>query len=57
MRLPTIIYRHGSNQDRCVNNAHVRSYCFTAHPVMGGETHHYTHLTAHCSPSITLEGG
>jgi hypothetical protein len=29
---------------------------FTAHPVMGGETCHYTHLTAHCLPSITLEG-
>jgi hypothetical protein len=29
----------------------------TAHPVMGGETCHYTHLIMHCLPSITLEGG
>jgi hypothetical protein len=55
MRLPTTTYRHGYGQDRRGNNTRVRSHCFTAHPVMGGETRHYTYLTAHCSPSITLE--
>jgi hypothetical protein len=30
---------------------------FTAHPMIGGETYHYTHLTVHCIPSVTLEGG
>jgi hypothetical protein len=30
---------------------------FTAHPVMGGETYHYTHLTVHCLSSVTLEEG
>jgi hypothetical protein len=30
---------------------------FTAHPVMGGETCHYAHLTVHCLSSVTLEEG
>jgi hypothetical protein len=30
---------------------------FTAHPVMGGETCHYAHLTVHCLSLVTLEGG
>jgi hypothetical protein len=32
-------------------------HCFTAHPMMGGETCHYTHLTVHCLSPVTLEGG
>jgi hypothetical protein len=57
MRLPATTYRHGRNQDRRGSNADVSPYCFTAHPVMGGETRHYTHLTVHCSSPVTLEGG
>jgi hypothetical protein len=57
MRLPTTTYRYGRNQDRRGSNAGVSPHCFTAHPVMGGETCHYTHLTVHCLPSVTLEGG
>jgi hypothetical protein len=57
MRLPATTYRHGCYQDRRGNNSSVNPHCFTAHPVMGGETCHYIHLTVHCLPSITLEGG
>jgi hypothetical protein len=57
MLLPTPTYRHGRNQDRRGSNAGVSLHCFTAHPVMGGETRHYTHLTVHYSPSVTLEEG
>jgi hypothetical protein len=45
------------NQDRCVSNVGVSLHCFTAHPGMGGESCHYTHLTVHCLSTITLEGG
>jgi hypothetical protein len=57
MQLPTTTYRHGHNQDRRGNNTSVSPHCFTAHPVMGGETRHYTHLTAHCTSLVTLEEG
>jgi hypothetical protein len=57
MRLPTTTNWYGRNQDRRVSNAGVSLHCFTAHPVMGGESCHYTHLTVHCLPTITLEGG
>jgi hypothetical protein len=57
MRLPATIYRHGYNCDRCGNNADVSPHCFTAHPVMGGETCHCAHLTTHCLSPITLEEG
>jgi hypothetical protein len=56
MRLPTTTYRYGRNQDQRGSNAGVSPHCFTAHPVMGDETCHYTHLTVHCLPSVTLEG-
>jgi hypothetical protein len=48
MQLPTTIYRHGYNRDRCGSNAGVSPHFFTAHPVMGGETCHCAHLTTHC---------
>jgi hypothetical protein len=57
IRLPTTTYRYGRDQDRRGSNTGVSPHCFTAHPVMGGETCHYTHLTVHCLPSVTLEGG
>jgi hypothetical protein len=57
MRLPASTYRYGRNQDRRGSNAGVNPHCFTAHHVMGGESCHCTHLTVHCLPSITLEGG
>jgi hypothetical protein len=57
MQLPTTTYRHGRNQGRRGNNTSVSPHCFTAHPVMGGEERHYTHLTAHCTSPVTLEGG
>jgi hypothetical protein len=57
MRLPTITYRHGYDQDRRGNNTRVRPHYFTTHPMMGGEARHYTHLTAYCLPSVALEGG
>jgi hypothetical protein len=57
MRLPTTTNRYGRNQDRRGSNVGVSSHYFTAHPVMGGESCHCTHLTVHCLPSITLEGG
>jgi hypothetical protein len=57
MRTPATTYRHGRNQDRRGSNADVSPHCFTAHPVMGGETCHYTHLTAHCLSLVTLEEG
>jgi hypothetical protein len=56
MRLPAPTYRHGRNQDRRGSSAGVSPHCFTAHPVMGGESCHCTHLTVHCLSSITLEG-
>jgi hypothetical protein len=34
-----------------------QSSLFYPHPVMGGEKRHYTHLTAHCTSPVTLEGG
>jgi hypothetical protein len=57
MRLPATTYRHGHNQDRRGSNAGVSPHCFTAHPVMGGETCHYTHLIVHCLSLVTLEEG
>jgi hypothetical protein len=57
MRLPTTTNWYGRNQDRRMSNASVSLHCFTAHPMMGGESYHYTHLTVHCLPTITLEGG
>jgi hypothetical protein len=57
MRLPTTTNRYGHNQDRRGSNAGVSPHYFSAHPVMGGESSHCTHLTVHCLPSITLEGG
>jgi hypothetical protein len=57
MRLPTTAYRHGCNQDRRGSNAGVSLHCFTAHPVMGGETCHYARLTMHCLSPGTLEEG
>jgi hypothetical protein len=57
MRLPATTYRHGRNQDRRGSNAGVSPHYFTAHPVMGVETCHYTHLTVHCLSPVTLEGG
>jgi hypothetical protein len=57
MQLPTTTYRHGRNQGRRGNNTSVSPHCFTAHPVMGGEKRHCTHLTAHCTSLVTLEGG
>jgi hypothetical protein len=48
MRLPATIYRHGHSRDRRGSNARVSPHFFTAHPVMGGETCHYAHLTTHC---------
>jgi hypothetical protein len=57
MRLPATTYRHGCDQDRRGNNAGVSPHCFTAYPVMGGETCHYTHLIVHCLSSVTLEEG
>jgi hypothetical protein len=57
MRLPATTYRHGRNQDRRRSNADVSPHCFNAHPVMGGETCHYAHLTAHCLSPVTLEEG
>jgi hypothetical protein len=57
MRLPATTYRHGHNQDRRGNNTGVSPNCFTAHPVMGGESHHCTHLTVHYPSPVTLEGG
>jgi hypothetical protein len=57
MQLPTTTYRHGRNQGRRGNNTGVSSHCFTAHPVMEGEKRHCTHLTAHCTSLVTLEGG
>jgi hypothetical protein len=57
MRLPASTYRYGRNQDRRGNNASVSPHYFTAHPVMGGETCHYTHLTARCLSPVTLEEG
>jgi hypothetical protein len=57
MRLPATTYRHGRNQDRRGSNAGVSPPCFTAHPVMGGETCHYTHLTVDCLLPVTLEKG
>jgi hypothetical protein len=57
MRVPAITYRHGYNHDRRGSNTGVSPHCFTAHPVIGSETRHYTHLTLHCLSSVTLEGG
>jgi hypothetical protein len=57
MRLPATIYRHGYNRDRRGSNAGVSPHSFTTHPVIGGETCHYAHLTMHCLSPITLEGG
>jgi hypothetical protein len=57
MRLPTTTYRHGCDQDRRGNNASVSPHCFTAHPMMGGENRHCTHLIVHCPSLVTLEGG
>jgi hypothetical protein len=57
MRLPTTTYRHGCDQGRRGNNASVSPHCFTAHPVMGGENRHCTHLAVHCTSLVTLEGG
>jgi hypothetical protein len=57
MRLPATTYRHGRNQDRRGSNAGVSPHCFTVHPVMGGETCHYTHLTMDCLSPVTLEKG
>jgi hypothetical protein len=57
MRLPATTYRYGRNQDRRGSNANVSPHCFTVHPVMGGETYHYAHLTAHCLSLVTLEEG
>jgi hypothetical protein len=57
MRLPVSTNRHGHNQDRRGSNVGVSPHCFTAHPVMGGETCHYAHLTVHCLSPVTLEEG
>jgi hypothetical protein len=57
MRLPATTYRHGHNQDRRGNNTGVSPDCFTAYPVMGGESRHCTHLTVHYLSPVTLEGG
>jgi hypothetical protein len=57
MRLPTTTNRYGHNQDRRGDNAGVSLHYFTAHPVMGGESCHCTHLTVHYSSPVTLEGG
>jgi hypothetical protein len=56
MQLPTTTYRHGRNRDRCGNNTSVGPHCLTAHPVMGGEKRHCTHLTSHCTSLVTLKG-
>jgi hypothetical protein len=57
MRLPVSTNRHGRNQDRRGSNAGISPHCFTAHPVMGGETCHYAHLTVHYLSPVTLEAG
>jgi hypothetical protein len=57
MRLPTTTNRYGHNQDQRGSNAGISLHYFTAHPVMGGESCHYTHLTVHYSSPVTLEGG
>jgi hypothetical protein len=48
MHLPATTHRHGYSRDRRGSNAGVSRHCFTAHPVMGGETCHCAHLTSHC---------
>jgi hypothetical protein len=57
MRLSVSTNRHGRNRDRHGSNAGVSPQCFTAHPVIGDETCHYTHLTVHYLSSVTLEVG
>jgi hypothetical protein len=57
MQLPTTTHRYGREYGRRGNNASDSLHCFTAHPVMGGEKRHCTHLTAHCTSLVTLEGG
>jgi hypothetical protein len=57
MRLPATTYRHDCDQGRRRNNASVSPHCFTAHPVMGGENRHCTHLAEHCTSLVTLEEG
>jgi hypothetical protein len=56
MQSPTTTYRHGCTRGRRGNNTSVSPHCLTAHPVMGGEKRHCTHLTSHCTSLVTLEG-